>query len=73
MTNSRARRELKEIFDRDGSEVAAEGLRRIAELYRIEAEIRGMGPGQRLSARQARSAARRRIRRMAATAVCTYR
>lgn len=51
-----ARRKLKEIFDRDGSEIAAEGLRRIAELYRIEAEIRGMGPGQRLSARQARSA-----------------
>ena len=51
-----ARRKLKEIFDRDGSEIAAEGLRQIAELYRIEAEIRGMGPGQRLSARQARSA-----------------
>ncbi|SFO52412.1 Transposase [Paracoccus pantotrophus] len=51
-----ARRKLKEIVDRDGSQIAAEGLRRIAELYRIEAEIRGMGPGQRLSARQARSA-----------------
>ncbi|WP_425074859.1 IS66 family transposase [Sagittula sp. S175] len=51
-----ARRKLKEIFDRDGSEIAAEGLRRIAELYCIEAEIHGMGPGQRLSARQARSA-----------------
>ena len=51
-----ARRKLKEVFDRDGSEIAAEGLRRIAELYRIEVEIRGMGPGQRLSARQARSA-----------------
>ncbi|MEY8827208.1 IS66 family transposase [Sedimentitalea sp. XS_ASV28] len=49
-------RKLKEVFDRDGSEIAAEGLRRIAEFYRIEAEIRGMGPGQRLSARQARSA-----------------
>lgn len=51
-----ARRKLKEIFDRDGSEIAAEGLRRIAELYRIEAEICGMGPGQRLLARQARTA-----------------
>ncbi|CRL14716.1 Transposase [Phaeobacter italicus] len=51
-----ARRKLKELFDRDGSENAAEGLRRIAELYRIEGEIRGMGPGQRLSARQARTA-----------------
>jgi len=51
-----ARRKLKEIFDRDASEIAAEGLRRIAEFYRIEAEIRGMGPGQRLSARQAHTA-----------------
>lgn len=51
-----ARRKLKEIFDRHGSEIAAEGLRRIAELCRIEAEIRGMNPGQWLSARQARSA-----------------
>jgi transposase len=51
-----ARRKLKEVFDRDGSEIAAEGLRRIAEFYHIEREIRGMGPGQRLSARQARTA-----------------
>jgi len=51
-----ARRKLREVFDRDGSEIAAEGLRRIAELYRIEAEIRGLEPGQRLSARQARTA-----------------
>ncbi|NVK16511.1 MAG: IS66 family transposase [Rhodobacteraceae bacterium] len=51
-----ARRKLKEVFDRDGSEIAAEGLRQIAELYRIEGEIRGMGSGQRLSARQARTA-----------------
>ncbi len=28
-----ARRKLKEVFDRDGSEIAAEGLRRIAEFY----------------------------------------
>lgn len=47
-----ARRKLKEVFDRDGSEIAAEGLRRIAEFYKIEAEIRGTAPGQRLSARQ---------------------
>jgi transposase len=51
-----ARRKLKEIFDRDGSRIAAEGLRRIAELYAVEAKIRGMHPGQRLSARQARTA-----------------
>ena len=51
-----ARRKLKEIFDRDGSEIAAEGLRWIAEFYKIEADIRGAAPGQRLSARQARTA-----------------
>ncbi len=51
-----ARRKLKEVFDRDGSEIAAEGLRRIAEFYRVEADIRGTAPGQRHSARQARTA-----------------
>lgn len=51
-----ARRKLKEVFDRDGSEIAAEGLRRIADFYAIEADIRGVSPGQRLSARQARTA-----------------
>ena len=51
-----ARRKLKEVFDRDGSEIAAEGLRRIAEIYTIEKDIRGVSAGQRLSARQARSA-----------------
>ena len=50
-----ARRKLKEIYDRDGSKIAAEGLRQIAEFYKIEAEIRGTSPGQRLSARQART------------------
>jgi transposase len=48
-----ARRKLKEVFDRDGSEIAAEGLRRIAEFYKIEAEIRGTSSDQRLSVRQA--------------------
>lgn len=51
-----ARRKLKEVFDRDGSEIAAEGLRRIAEFYAVEADIRGVSPGQRLSARRARTA-----------------
>ncbi len=51
-----ARRKLKEVFDRDGSEIAAEGLRRIAEFYAIEADIGGISPGQRLSARQTRTA-----------------
>jgi len=51
-----ARRKLKEIFDRDGSEIAAEGLRQIAEIHAVEKDIRGTSSGQRLSARQARSA-----------------
>ena len=51
-----ARRKLKEVFDRDGSEIAAEGLRRIADFYAVEANIRGIEAGQRLSARKARTA-----------------
>jgi len=51
-----ARRKLHEIHERDGSPVAAEGLKRIAELYRIEAEISGQSPGERLAVRQERSA-----------------
>lgn len=51
-----ARRKLKEVFDRDGSEIAAQGLHRIAELYAIEKDIRGLSPGQRLSARKTRTA-----------------
>lgn len=51
-----ARRKLKEVFDRDGSEIAAEGLRQIGEIYAIEKDIRGTSAGQRLSARQTRSA-----------------
>ena len=39
-----------------GVTIAAEGLRRIAEIYKIEADIRGCAPGQRLSARHARTA-----------------
>lgn len=53
---SHSRRKLKEIFDKNKSEIAAEGLRRIAKIYKVEADIRGIEPGQRLSARQARSA-----------------
>ena len=53
---SHARRRLREIYDSSGSEIAAEGLRRIAELYAIEAGIRGSPPEQRLVERQARSA-----------------
>jgi len=63
------RRKLREIFDRFGgptvhrtvdssaspSPIAEEGLRRIAELYAIEAAIAGMTPEARRAVRQARS------------------
>jgi len=51
-----ARRKLREVYDRDGSEIAAEGLRQIAELYAIEAETKGMCASSRLAARATRSA-----------------
>ncbi len=51
-----ARRKLKEVYDRDGSPIAKEGLDRIAKFYEIEDEIRGLPHGQRLSARTARTA-----------------
>ena len=53
---SHARRRLREIYDSSGSEIAAEGLRRIDELYAIEADIRGSPPDRRLTERQTRSA-----------------
>lgn len=53
---SHARRKLKEVFDRDASQIAAEGLRQIAGFYAVEADIRGTSPDERLSARQARTA-----------------
>ncbi len=46
-----ARRKLKEVYDRDGSPIVREGLDRCAQFYEIEAEIRGLPPGQRLSGR----------------------
>ena len=51
-----ARRKLREVFERDGSVIAREGLERIAKFYEIEAEIRGLGHDQRLAVRQARTA-----------------
>jgi transposase len=50
------RRQLREIFDRDASPIAEEGLRRIAELYAIEAALKGLPPDRRRAVRQARSA-----------------
>ncbi|MDR6190612.1 hypothetical protein QE372_002927 [Agrobacterium pusense] len=51
-----ARRKLLEITRNGPAPVAEEGVRRIGELYRIEAEVRGLDPEARLAARQERSA-----------------
>lgn len=50
------RRKLVEITRNGPAPVAEEGVRRIGELYRIEAEVRGLDPEARLAARQERSA-----------------
>ena len=47
------RRKFYEIAQGDGSPIVAEAVRRIAELYAVEAKIRGMAPAERLALRQA--------------------
>jgi transposase len=49
------RRKFYEIAKGDGSPIAQEAVRRIAELYAIEAGIRGMAPVERLAVRQTRA------------------
>ncbi|WP_370393696.1 IS66 family transposase [Cognatishimia sp.] len=51
-----ARRKLKEVHDRDGSPIAAEGLKRIKAFYKVEAEIRGQSPETRRAVRQEKTA-----------------
>ncbi|MCP4933744.1 MAG: IS66 family transposase [bacterium] len=51
-----ARRKLHDLAEKSGSQIAIEGLKQIAALYQIEANIRGKSPQQRLAVRQARSA-----------------
>ena len=51
-----ARRKLHEIAKGGPAPIAEDGLRRIAELYRIEQSIRGLAPDARLRVRQAQSA-----------------
>lgn len=48
-----ARRKLHEIAKGGSAPIAEEGLKRIAELYRIEQNIRGLPPAERLRVRQA--------------------
>ena len=49
------RRRFYELYRSTGSPLAEEALRRIGELYRIEAEIRGRPPDKRRAGRQERS------------------
>ena len=51
-----SRRKVHDVFDRDRSGIAAEGLRRIAEFYAIEDGVRGAPAERRLAERQARTA-----------------
>jgi transposase len=46
------RRNFYEFFEANGSPVAAEALRRIGELYAIEARIRGLSPALRMAERR---------------------
>ena len=45
-------RKRHDIHQKDGSEIAAEGLRRIAEIYQNKAMIRGTPPDARFAVRQ---------------------
>ena len=49
------RRKFYEIAESDGAPVAIEALRRIGELYAVEAHVRGQSPAHRLAARRAHS------------------
>ena len=51
-----ARRGLKEMFDSNGSPTAMAGLKRIAQLYKIEDKIRGESPATRQFVRWTESA-----------------
>ena len=50
-----ARRKLFDIFKKDSSPIAAEGLERIKALYEIEREIKGVAAENRLTVRQAKT------------------
>ncbi|SKA39019.1 IS66 family transposase [Consotaella salsifontis] len=49
------RRKFYDVAQATNSPIAAETLRRIGELYAVEAEVRGQSPPHRLAARQSRS------------------
>ena len=49
------RRKFVDVFTSQGSAIAEEGIRRIAELYAVEKEARGKSPDARVALRQAQS------------------
>ncbi|MBB4193068.1 hypothetical protein GGE45_001653 [Rhizobium aethiopicum] len=51
-----ARRKLVEITRAGAAPIAEEGVRRVGELYRVEAELHALSPEARLAGRQERSA-----------------
>ena len=51
-----ARRKLYEVAKNSIAPIAEDGLRRIAEIYKIKTEIRGSAPDARLAVRQGQSA-----------------
>ena len=52
---SHARRRFYEVAQATNAPIATEALRRIAELYAVEVEVRGQSPAHRLAARRSRS------------------
>ncbi|TRC75280.1 IS66 family transposase [Mesorhizobium sp. WSM4307] len=52
---SHARRKFYDVVQATSAPIAVEALRRIGELYAVEADVRGQSPGHRLAARRSRS------------------
>ncbi|TPK30686.1 IS66 family transposase [Mesorhizobium sp. B2-5-4] len=52
---SHTRRKFYDVAQATSAPIAVEALRRIGELYAVEADVRGQSPGQRLAARRSRS------------------
>lgn len=52
---SHTRRKFYDVAQATNAPIAVEALRRIGELYAVEADVRGQSPGHRLAARRSRS------------------
>jgi protein-L-isoaspartate O-methyltransferase len=49
------RREFVDVFEAQGSAIASEAIERIAQLYKIEKQVRGSLPDERVAMRQIHS------------------